>query len=401
MTMNYFEDLLQKPSLFLEENKLDINYVPEVLPHREKELSLLSQLFLTLITNPNLMSRKILITGKTGVGKTVTVKRFGELLKGAANMRDIPIKYIHINCRKERTNYKVLIKIIRFINKNFTKRGYSPQDLLDIIVEFLENQNLHLLIVLDELSYLIDNGGDLIYTLTRINDDTVNAPQRISIIGIVRDISCLNNLDCSTLSTLQRNIVKFNNYTPEQIFDILKSRTITGLKKNVISDELIEMVAKNISQNGDIRYGLNLIWRACKIAESQNLNYITTECIRLGNQELVPFSTQDTLAYLTAQKLIFLLAIIKSLKKSKKTNVSIFEVLKLYQVLCENAGMPHRSYSQVWNYLQEFKRENIVSIKIMSERIKGRRALIEIPNIPLTKFEKTIVKLIASKGIKL
>jgi len=286
--MDYFEALLQKPSLFIEENKLDINYIPDLLPHREKELSLLSQLFLTLITNPNLISRKIVITGKTGVGKTVTVKKFGELLKKAASIRDIPIKYIHINCRNERTQYKVLIKIIRDIKKDFPKRGYSPQDLLEIILEFLENQNYHLLIVLDELGYLIDKGGDLIYTLTRINDDSINAPQRISIIGIVRDISCLNNLDNSTLSTLQRNILKFTDYSSEQIFDILKYRTAAGLKKNVISDDLIKMVAKIVSHNGDIRYGLTLIWRACKIAENQNLKYITAECIRLGNQDLVP-----------------------------------------------------------------------------------------------------------------
>jgi Cdc6-like AAA superfamily ATPase len=161
------------------------------------------------------------------------------------------------------------------------------------------------------------------------------------------------------------------------------------------------MIAKDISQNGDIRYGLTLIWRACKIAESQNLNHVTAECVRLGNQEFVPFSTQDTLAYLTVQKLIFLLAIIRVLQKTKQTNVSIFEVLKLYHVLCENAGMSHRSYSQLLNYLQEYKRENIVSIKILSEKIKGRRALIEIPNIPLTKFEVTIVKLLTSKGISL
>ena len=268
-------------------------------------------------------------------------------------------------------------------------------------MEFLENQNYHLLIVLDELSYLIDKGGDLIYTLTRINDDSINAPQRISIIGIVRDVSCLNNLDNSTLSTLQRNIVNFTDYTSEQIFDILKYRTAASLKENVISDDLIKMVAKIVSHNGDIRYGLTLIWRACKIAENQNLNYLTAECIRLGNQDLVPVSTQDTLGYLTSQKLIFLLAIIRSLKKSKKPNVSISNVLKLYHILCENAGMTHRSYSQLWNYLQEFKKENIVSVKIISERIKGRMALIEIPNIPLNKFEETILKLLTLKGINL
>ncbi|MCK4286177.1 MAG: cell division control protein Cdc6, partial [Candidatus Lokiarchaeota archaeon] len=68
--MEYFEEHLRKPSLFLDEGKLDMNYIPDNLPHRDKELSLLSQLFLALITNPNSISRKILITGRTGIGKT-------------------------------------------------------------------------------------------------------------------------------------------------------------------------------------------------------------------------------------------------------------------------------------------------------------------------------------------
>ena len=56
--MEYFEELLKKPTLFKDESKLDSNFVPEKLPHRDKELSLLSQLFIALITNPNSISRK-------------------------------------------------------------------------------------------------------------------------------------------------------------------------------------------------------------------------------------------------------------------------------------------------------------------------------------------------------
>ena len=204
MTIDYFEDLLKKPSLFKKESKLDNNYVPKRLPHREKELSLLSQLFLVLVTNPNSISRKILIIGKTGIGKTVTIKLFGEMLVNAAQKRSGVIKYVHINCRKERTSYKVLIKIVRALNNTFPKRGYSPQDLLEIIVDIIKDQNLHLLIVLDELSYLIGKEGDLIYSLTRINDDAFNTSRHISIIGIARDISCLSGFDASTMSTLQR-----------------------------------------------------------------------------------------------------------------------------------------------------------------------------------------------------
>jgi len=138
MTIDYFEDLLRKASLLKSERKLDNNYIPKKLPYREKELSLLSQLFLELITTPNSISRKILIIGKTGIGKTVTIKMFGEMLVNAAEKRSGEIKYVHINCRKERTSYKVLIKIVLALNKNFPKRGYSPQDLLDIIVDIIE-----------------------------------------------------------------------------------------------------------------------------------------------------------------------------------------------------------------------------------------------------------------------
>ena len=399
--MDIFEALLRSPSIFKDESKLDINFIPNRLPHRNKELSLLSQLFLTLLTNPNKTSRKILITGKTGIGKTVTVKFFGEMLIEASEKRNMLIKYVHINCRKERTSYKVLIKIIRSLNKNFPKRGYSPQDLLEIINDLLNSQNLHLLIVLDELNYLISNDRDLIYSLTRLNDDSFNLPQRLSIIGIVRDISCINNLDNSTLSTLQRNIIRFDDYSSEQIFNILKYRADISFREHVISDDLIEMISDIVFIKGDIRYGLNLLWKAAKIAESKNLKSITAECVRIANQDLVPFSTLDALKDMSIQKLIFLLSIVILLKKNSEPHISLAEIIKLYHILCENTEIQPRSYSQLWNYLQEYKKENFVSLKLQSKEIKGRKTLIEIHGIPLPKFEEIIENILSSKGIKI
>lgn len=401
MSVDIFEDLLNKASIFKDERKLDINFIPDELPHRNKELSLLSQLFLTLLTNPNEISRKILVTGKTGIGKTVTVKLFGTLLIEAAKKKNISINYIHVNCRKERTSYKVMIKIIRSINKNFPKRGYSPQDLLEIINDFLNTHNFHILIILDELNYLINNDKDLIYSLTRLNDDSFNVPQRVSIIGIVRDVSCINNLDNSTLSTLQRNIIRFENYTSDQIFDILKYRAEISLKKNALSDELIEMISDIVSVKGDIRYGLNLLWKAGKIAENKNLQVINSECVRLANQDMVPFSTLDILKDMTSQKLVFLLATIFHLKTNNENRVTFLEILKPYLILCENAGLRPRSYSQLWNYLQEYKKEKFISVKLQSKSIRGRKAIIEIPDIPLLKFESIIRDILNSKGIKL
>ena len=401
MLIDFFDELLKQPSLFKDESKLDINFVPSILLHREKELYLLSQLFLVLITNPNTTSRKILITGKTGVGKTATVKYFGKIMVEAALKRQLFIKHVHINCRKERTSYKVLIKIIRTINPNFPKRGYSPQELLEVILEHLNNHELHLLIVLDELSYLINDGGDLIYSLTRLNDDSINLKQRVSIIGIVRDITCLSKLDASTMSTLQRNIIDFKNYSKEEVFDILKYRSQISLVENAISDDLMDSITDLVHSKGDIRYGLNLIWRACKIAERKYLRQINAECIRLGNQDLIPFSAQDILTYLNEQKLIFLLSITRGLKQSGKTQISIVEIISIYKMICENLDINCRSYSQLWNYLQEFKRDNFITVLVQSESFKGRKGLIEIPEFSLIKLEAEIIRILKSKGILL
>lgn len=397
--IDYFDELLKQPSLFKDESKLDINFVPLKLLHREKELYLLSQLFLILITNPNSTSRNILITGKTGVGKTATVKYFGNMIVEAAVKRHKFIKHVHVNCRKERTSYKVLIKIIRSLNTNFPKRGYSPQELLEIILEYLNNHKLHLLIVLDELSYLINDGGDLIYSLTRLNDDSVNLKQRVSIIGIVRDVSCLSKLDSSTMSTLQRNIIEFKNYSKEEVFDILKYRSDISLVENAIPDDIMDSITELVYSNGDIRYGLNLIWRSCKIAERKHLRQINSECIRLGNQDLIPFAAQDILTYLNKQKLIFLLSITRGLKQKGKIQISIMEIINIYKMICENLHIDCRSYSQLWNYLQEFKRDNIITVQVQSESFKGRKGFIEIPEFSLVKLEGEIVKILKSKGI--
>ena len=401
MNSNLFEELLNRIPIFKDESKLDINYVPNKLPHRDKELTLLSQLFLTLLTNPNEISRKVLITGKTGIGKTAVVKLFGDLLIKESKKRNILIKYIHINCRKERTSYKVLTKIIQSIKNNFPKRGYSAQELLEIINDYLEGEDTHLIVVLDELSYLIENDKDIMYSLTRLNDDFLNAPQRLSLIGIIRDLSYINNLDLSTLSTLQRNIIKFENYSKEQIFDILKYRTEISLNDKVISEELIQMISEIVFIKGDVRYGLNLIWKACKIAENQDLKIVTAECIRLANQDMVPFSTLDMLMEMTVEKLIFLLAIVKLLKKNNSSQISFMEILKFYLVLCENVNIKPRSYSQLWNYLQEYKKNNLISISVQNNHSRGRRALIKIPEISLYKFEEIIINKLNSKNIKI
>ena len=161
------------------------------------------------------------------------------------------------------------------------------------------------------------------------------------------------------------------------------------------------MVSYITCDSCDVRYGLNILWRASKIAESKNLKYITAECIRLGNQDLLPFSMSDVLKYMNIQQLAFLLAIAKELRNSEDIEISFSEILRRYYIICENISKTPRSNSQLWNYLQEFKRENLVLINVISGGIKGRRALIKISDLSLPKLEKKIIEILNSNGISI
>ena len=130
----------------------------------------------------------------------------------AAERRNIRLHSIHINCRVNKTSYLIFLRTLREFKPEFPRRGHSPEELLQMLVEILEDEDRYLLLILDELDYFIkQRGSDILYDLTRLTDDQLNARQRVSIIGIGRDIPLDSTiLDASTLSTLQRNILHFS-----------------------------------------------------------------------------------------------------------------------------------------------------------------------------------------------
>ena len=89
-------------SVFKDEAKLDINYVPQKLPHREKEHRLLMEFFSFILRCPERMSQRVIITGDVGTGKTALAQHFGASMTSEANKRAIKFRYAHVNCREYR-----------------------------------------------------------------------------------------------------------------------------------------------------------------------------------------------------------------------------------------------------------------------------------------------------------
>ena len=84
-------------SVFKDESKLDINYVPQYLLHRRFQLNLLNQFFRFAVESPGKMTQRALIMGKIGTGKTVLSQHFGLNIVKEAKQRNINLNYVHVN----------------------------------------------------------------------------------------------------------------------------------------------------------------------------------------------------------------------------------------------------------------------------------------------------------------
>lgn len=398
--MNIWEEYESK--IFKDESKLLPDYVPPYLPFREGQLRMLVQIFRGIIERPGEAFYRAIAYGPVGVGKTAVSKVFGKSLVERGRTKGVRVHYIHVNCYRERTSYMVAKRIASYLIKHTPSRGFSAQEYLDIAWSALEDTDAYAFIVIDELDYLIRFNPEALYMLTRISDTYLNVKNRMNMLFIARDISLLRMLDESIISTLMRNLIRFDPYTSKQLEKILFDRVDIAFKPGVVGEEVISYVADlagiDKGGNGDARYALELLWRAGKWAELLNSDKVLPEHVRRANADVHPYIRAEDLENLSTHELYLLLAISELLSKNVEPYVSFGEVEKKYRILCEERGIRFRKHTQLWEYLQNLKNLGFIITKV-SNRRRGRTTLIGLPGISAELLEKKIRELLGEGGI--
>jgi cell division control protein 6 len=380
-------------SVFKDESKLDINYIPPQLPHRESKLSFLNQLFRFIVERPGKMAQRVLITGMVGTGKTVLSQRFGLNKVKEAQDKGINLNYVHVNCREcNGSLFLILQRIIVKFYPNFPRRGYSADELLQILIQILDERNAYLILALDELEALIrGSGADPIYKLTRVHENRLGAPQRLSLICILREPRHLETLDSSTRSTLQHNIIHLEKYSTPQLRDILYDRVALAFRSEAVSEQTIEFVAESTtSEGGDARYAIELLWRAGKYADTSESSEILAEHIRKASVSIYPVIRKDQISSLKLHEKLLLLGIARRFKQTKAAYISIGEAEEAYAIVCEEHDKKPRRHTQLWKYVTELSALGILKTELSGIGRRGKTTLISLPKVPASDLEKEL-----------
>lgn len=384
-------------SVFIDEAKLDISYVPPRLVHREKELQLLNEFFNFILKAPGHMAQRVIIAGAVGTGKTALAQRFGADIIKKAKAQNPNLHYIHVNCREFRGSlFLILHQAISNFHLNFPKRGFSSEEMLNIFMQILDEQDAYVILTLDEFESLVEReGSDAVYKLTRLQETRIGKLQRLSLICILKNLNILEKLDLSSRSTLQYNVIKLDEYTQSQLIDILNQRVKLAFKPFTVNEETISLIAElAASEGGNARFAIELLWRAGKYANAEGLGKVTLECVRKAASSIFALTRKSDLACLRLHEKLFLLGVARFFKENEQAYATLKEVEEAYAVVCEEYGEKPHSHTQLWKYLQNLTAQGIVKTKVSSEGQRGRKTLVSLPGIPAEELERTLTQFI-------
>jgi cell division control protein 6 len=388
-----FQPVKFRQSVFKDEAKLDINYIPSRLPHREKEHHLLMEFFDFLLRFPERMTQRVIVTGDVGTGKTALAQRFGADITLEANKLGVNLRYVHVNCREYRGKlFLILQHAVAVFQPNFPKRGYSAEELLNTLMQTLDEKNAFMILTLDEFDTLIEReGSESVYKLTRLQEMRPNQPQRISLVCILRDLKSTERLDASARSTLQRNVISLEKYSREQLIDILNDRIQMAFAPSTVSEDVVSMVSElAFSESGNARFAIELLWRAGKYANAEGLSEVSPECLRKAVSSIIPTMRKSELASLGLHEKLFLLGAARVFKESQKVYASLSEVEKAYAVVCEEFDEQPHSHTQLWKHAQFLSALGILKTEVVSTGVRGRLTRVSLPSIPAGELEKEL-----------
>lgn len=392
----YLKSFLEQESLFKNKKVFQSNFVPPELLHRDDQQEQIAG-----ILAPGLKGQKpsnLFIYGKTGTGKTLTIKYVTQKLRELAEQRGIPLKIIYLNCKLKKvadTEYRLIAQLAKEFGKEIPSTGLPTDEVYNIFYSVIDKQPQIIIIILDELDQLISKTGDeILYNLTRINSELQHT--QISLVGISNDIRLVDYLDQRVKSSLSEEELIFSPYNALQIKAILHQRTEEAFNPGVIGQGVIEKCAALAAkEHGDARRALELLRVAAEVAEREKSDKVTLDHLDKAEGKIERDRILDILASQPQQCQAVMYAILK-INENKTDSLFTGEVYDTYKKICDQTGLRPLTQRRVSDIIAELDLLGIIHARVIS---KGRYGRTREINVSFSQIENA--KHVLEQGLNL
>lgn len=303
----------------------------------------------------------VFVYGNPGTGKTGLILDLLAELEDEANNNDVELKTAYVNCSENRTETVILLEVLNQLNpeRTYPKMGWNRSKVVDEFTKVLKSLDCQVLIVLDEVDYVLkEEGDDILYRLSRINNHTGAS---VSSLLISNDVRVSDYIKPRTASTFGRVKVIFSPYTAVELNDILTERAKLAFKKGAVGKAVVKKISEiEATRDGDARKAMELLDNCAKIAVAKRRKSITLDLVDEADAILERDQMLNVISSLTQQqKLVYL-----SILKHEKDMLCGQDAYRLYLETSKSYNIKPLSERRVRSFVVKLKELGLIESEV-------------------------------------
>ena len=394
MSKSIIDDAIFSSSVFKDEPTLFHGYIPEKLMFREDKIKTIAQNFRPLFADSDSstgLTANIAVVGTAGIGKSASVKFTVKELVESAKKRGLKIYGDYRNCWINRTRSAILRGLLRD-KFEISIRGFGDEEAIETLIRRLTSENAYLILILDEVYALKQADIESFLHLT----DEFSAKHRFSIILISRP-SEWNLLISPEITQRISDVIYYDPYTQQQLFDILKFRAGLAFKDNAIDDDILDMIAQISLSTNNLRHGIEILHRSGRIADRQNKSEITPEMVRTAQVSVYPELRAEFFADLDDNEAFSLLGIARNLLDKSYTATTITDAYEYYKIVCDEYASQNLSQQEFKRTIKSLVGSGIITLLDSKADAPSGSKRITIHDVPASVLKERLEEQLASR----
>ncbi|NUC70709.1 AAA family ATPase [Haloterrigena sp. SYSU A558-1] len=324
-----------------------------------------------------------LVTGPSGVGKTMAVKI---ILRDLENYLDGNVQSVYL------TDLENELQTLRTLTSQLSLnyRGTDLNEYYDRLAAKLIREDLKLVLVLDELEKLFlaqggkSHGNSFLKKLLEARKRVVNADAdgTLLVIGISNNARLGEYMNTKVKSRFGHETVHFSKYNALELRKILEQRSEKAFRPGALDDGVLAKIAAVVAQNGgDAREAIQVLRKAGELALDDGAATVTNGThVDRARQLIEADKIVDTVRSLSMHSHVVVYAVL-SLLEEGKTPVTTGDVYSEYRDVHAQMSVEGKdpiSQRRVRDLIAELDMLGVIQATVLSNGKYGRTRRIKV-----------------------